>query len=218
VIDLFARLTHEYLVTGATIAFRKEYVSAILPIGDGWVHDGWITYIISALSTSLAIDEDLIEYRQHRGQQIGAPPPRKILGWRPNGCVTRIMEVAHAWLHDPSTRRSGLPPCAVANDVAQALVRYRSALERLHILTEQHDHTQGYSTDTSAAHKDAGSAQARALSHLRHRVDHLAARCKIRSRLGCGSRLVAAVGELWRGGYHRNGMGWLTFVRDVAGL
>jgi hypothetical protein len=37
------------------------------------IHDGWIALIIAAVAEVIAIDEPLIEYRQHGRQQIGAP-------------------------------------------------------------------------------------------------------------------------------------------------
>jgi glycosyltransferase involved in cell wall biosynthesis len=64
-----------WTVTGATMAFRSEFVNLSLPIPDGiaMIHDGWIALIIAAVAEVIAIDEPLIEYRQHGRQQIGAP-------------------------------------------------------------------------------------------------------------------------------------------------
>src|ERR1043166_9043074 len=64
-----------WTVTGATMAFRSEFVNLSLPIPDGiaMIHDGWIALIIAAVAEVIAIDEPLIESRQHGRQQIGAP-------------------------------------------------------------------------------------------------------------------------------------------------
>jgi glycosyltransferase involved in cell wall biosynthesis len=64
-----------WTVTGATMAFRSEFVNLSLPIPDGiaMIHDGWIALTIAAVAEVVAIDEPLIKYRQHHKQQIGAP-------------------------------------------------------------------------------------------------------------------------------------------------
>jgi len=61
------------IVTGATMAFRAEYCENIVPIPKEWVHDYWITLIISMSSELIPLPTALILYRQHGSQQIGAP-------------------------------------------------------------------------------------------------------------------------------------------------
>ncbi len=58
-------------VTGATMAFRSDFKDILLPIPAGWIHDGWIAILLSALAPCELIPEPLIEYRQHAHQQIG---------------------------------------------------------------------------------------------------------------------------------------------------
>lgn len=65
-----ALLNHN-VVTGATAAFRSRLVDVLLPIPSLWVHDGWIALICSFVSKVIALDERLIWYRKHSGQQIG---------------------------------------------------------------------------------------------------------------------------------------------------
>jgi hypothetical protein len=64
-----------WTVTGATMAFRSSFVKLSLPIPEGiaMIHDGWIALTIAAVADVVAIDEPLIQYRQHAQQQIGAP-------------------------------------------------------------------------------------------------------------------------------------------------
>ena len=64
-----------WTVTGATMAFRSRFTNICLPVPDGiaMIHDGWIALTIAALAEVVAIDQPLIEYRQHGKQQIGAP-------------------------------------------------------------------------------------------------------------------------------------------------
>jgi len=68
----FDVLLRRNVVAGTTMAFRAEYRRWVLPIPGGWVHDGWLALIISALAKAKAVSEPLVEYRQHAGQQIGA--------------------------------------------------------------------------------------------------------------------------------------------------
>ncbi|MEN3328316.1 MAG: hypothetical protein V7638_3123 [Acidobacteriota bacterium] len=64
-----------WTATGATMAFRSSFVNISLPIPDGlaMIHDGWIALTISCVAAVVAIDEPLVQYRQHARQQIGAP-------------------------------------------------------------------------------------------------------------------------------------------------
>jgi len=72
--DLYFYLLKRYCVTGATMAFRGNFKSSLLPIPASWVHDAWIALILSAIAQGGFIDEPLIEYRQHSSQQIGERP------------------------------------------------------------------------------------------------------------------------------------------------
>jgi glycosyltransferase involved in cell wall biosynthesis len=63
------------LVTGATMAFRQSFRKLILPIPNDiiWIHDGWIAFLIGSVADVEAIEEPLVYYRQHSGQQGGIP-------------------------------------------------------------------------------------------------------------------------------------------------
>ena len=64
-----------WTVTGATMAFRSNFVKLSLPIPEGiaMIHDGWIALTVAAVADVIMIEEPLIKYRQHGRQQIGAP-------------------------------------------------------------------------------------------------------------------------------------------------
>ena len=64
-----------WTVTGATMAFRSDYVKLALPIPSNiaMIHDGWIALTVASVAEVLFIDEPLIKYRQHERQQVGAP-------------------------------------------------------------------------------------------------------------------------------------------------
>jgi glycosyltransferase involved in cell wall biosynthesis len=64
-----------WTVTGATLAFRSEFVKLVLPIPTGiaMIHDGWIALTVAAVADVVFIEKPLIKYRQHERQQIGAP-------------------------------------------------------------------------------------------------------------------------------------------------
>lgn len=63
----FCRGNH---ITGATMAFRKNFVKQIDPV-DGYLHDELIANTAVAQHTIGYINECLIKYRIHSGQQIG---------------------------------------------------------------------------------------------------------------------------------------------------
>ena len=71
-------------VTGAAMAFRSKLKEFIFPFpeNDKWIHDGWIAVLGSSIGWSgIPIVQPLIDYRQHQGQQMGAPeamPPERL--------------------------------------------------------------------------------------------------------------------------------------------
>ena len=77
--EFFKKLLCENVVTGATAAFRASLRDALLPIPANlplMIHDHWIALAAAANSEILALDENLIQYRQHAGQQIGVEQMR----------------------------------------------------------------------------------------------------------------------------------------------
>ena len=58
-------------VIGATAAVRSELLDLALPVAPDWVHDEWLTAIAAAVGRVDFIDQPLIDYRQHGGNQIG---------------------------------------------------------------------------------------------------------------------------------------------------
>lgn len=71
----FEVLVTGWTVTGATMAFRSQFVNLTLPIPDdiAMIHDGWIALTVASVADVVIIDQPLIKYRQHARQQIGAP-------------------------------------------------------------------------------------------------------------------------------------------------
>ena len=64
-----------WTVTGATMAFRSQFVKLALPVPEdiAMIHDGWIALAVGSVSDVAIIEQPLIKYRQHEQQQIGAP-------------------------------------------------------------------------------------------------------------------------------------------------
>jgi glycosyltransferase involved in cell wall biosynthesis len=72
--DLFPLLLRRDVVIGAAMAFRSRYKPYVIPIPTdipSMIHDGWITTMIAVMSKSVYLDEALVMYRQHEGQQTG---------------------------------------------------------------------------------------------------------------------------------------------------
>ena len=67
----FDILMRSNVVTGATMAFRSQYKSLLLPVPNGWVHDHWLAVLLSAVSRLDFIEARLIQYRCHAAQQLG---------------------------------------------------------------------------------------------------------------------------------------------------
>jgi glycosyltransferase involved in cell wall biosynthesis len=59
------------VVTGATMAFRKEFLDLLTPIPKNHVHDRWISFLLAASGQIQPIPESLMQYRRYGEQQIG---------------------------------------------------------------------------------------------------------------------------------------------------
>ncbi len=62
------------VVTGATMAFRKEYFHLAAPIPVDEVHDRWLSFLLAARGRFEIIPEPLMQYRRHERQQLGPGP------------------------------------------------------------------------------------------------------------------------------------------------
>lgn len=61
------------VVTGATMMIRAGLRDRVLPIPEGWIHDGWVAWMLLLHSELIACREPLIHYRIHSSQQVGMP-------------------------------------------------------------------------------------------------------------------------------------------------
>jgi hypothetical protein len=71
----FAVFIRRNLATGATVMFRRSLLESARHFPDSWVHDEWLAIIAAAQGRVSLIDEQLSDYRQHGGNQIGASNP-----------------------------------------------------------------------------------------------------------------------------------------------
>ena len=70
--DAFDVLLRRNIVTGATMALRREVLALATPFAAHWAHDEWMAMIASMHGRVDTIETPLIDYRQHGGNQIGA--------------------------------------------------------------------------------------------------------------------------------------------------
>ena len=61
-----------FFVTGATLAFKRNFLDQLLPIPPVWPHDAWIAFVLSYMTAIVPLPQPLILYRQHGSNQIGA--------------------------------------------------------------------------------------------------------------------------------------------------
>lgn len=94
------------VVTGATMAFRKESFDLLTPIPENQIHDWWISFLLATCGQFELISEPLMQYRLHKGQQIGP------------GCLTARERIARA--------RSTGPDCYL-----EEIERFHEIYERL---------------------------------------------------------------------------------------
>lgn len=72
--DALDVLIRRPVLTGATMAFRREWVSFMRPIPVKQIHDSWISFLLAAAGQFSLIPEPLMQYRRHHEQQIGPGP------------------------------------------------------------------------------------------------------------------------------------------------
>lgn len=71
---VFSELLHNRnVITGATMAFKKELIPAIIPfqLPFTYWHDSWIGIVAAGLGGLRFLEEPLIAYRLHSAQQVG---------------------------------------------------------------------------------------------------------------------------------------------------
>lgn len=78
----FEVLLRRSLATGATMALRRTLLADALPFPAGWVHDEWLAIVAAALGGFDCVEQKLIDYRQHIGNQIGMPDRDFAAKWR----------------------------------------------------------------------------------------------------------------------------------------
>lgn len=113
-------LLRRNLVTGATTMIRSELLHSALPVPEGWVHDEWLALVAALHHGVRFVDDELIDYRQHGANHIGATRldfseasqrlrqrrrdffARKALR---NTALYELLALAPAWLH-PSEKEA----------------------------------------------------------------------------------------------------------------
>jgi len=69
--DAFTVYLRRNLATGAASAFRRSLLDVALPLPAAWIHDAWLAVLAAGTGRIAIIDDPLIDYRQHGGNQIG---------------------------------------------------------------------------------------------------------------------------------------------------
>lgn len=122
------------VVTGATAAFRSQFVRDFIPMPESLtnlVHDAWIALFISVSAEIAFINEPLIRYRQHASQQIG-------VNWNIERdgvlreCFNAALEFTKSQrgvLEEISTRPDHFPSLMKGGKIANALPASISAVE-----------------------------------------------------------------------------------------
>ena len=70
----FEALLRRNVVTGATVAFRRELLGIALPFSDCWLHDEWLAILAASKGGLRLVDKPLVLYRQHGSNQCGMRP------------------------------------------------------------------------------------------------------------------------------------------------
>lgn len=114
-------LLRRNLATGATMMVRTRLLDLALPVPPGWVHDEWLA-LVAALSGGLRFEpQELIDYRQHGGNNIGAR------ALRPSEATGRLRESRGEFFARKELRNEALlalvatPPTWLGEEAVEAL-------------------------------------------------------------------------------------------------
>lgn len=75
--SLFSQLLSNNIVTGMTICMRSSLKTILLPFSKHGYHDAWISILASLFVNVVALNENLVLYRQHDANQEGANRAQK---------------------------------------------------------------------------------------------------------------------------------------------
>lgn len=145
----FAELSHRWLATGCTMAFRSDLRGVLLPfptdltdLYQPMIHDRWLSLVLSPLGPVAVLDEPLVGYRIHATQQIGManvtaaqPAPWRLLNkmtiHRSRIRSVRTYQLAHLEEVRDRLLASGLAPGPAVDEVEGAIAHLRMRLENL---------------------------------------------------------------------------------------
>lgn len=127
---IFEVLLKHNVITGCTMAFRKEFKNFIFPISEKFVHDSWIGLLISAVGKLVMIPECLIRYRQHDHNQLGAKKINvldRIMLARTMGRACHIAELSrYQSIYEHLLGKNDFPPCS-----PEKLVMFQERIKHL---------------------------------------------------------------------------------------
>ena len=69
--DMFEVLVRRNIVTGATMAVRRNVFAGDFTVPEGWIHDEWLAMLAASKGRTDCLEVVSIDYRQHDNNQIG---------------------------------------------------------------------------------------------------------------------------------------------------
>jgi glycosyltransferase involved in cell wall biosynthesis len=138
--NAFTPLLRSEIVQGCALAFRASHRSFLLPLATLWGHDSWIGVLLAAKGELLFVDEQLMLYREHGANLIGAmrpePPWLRRLAQKfgaPREHYWKALQIVHYFLKqmDELEQRLGREPAtSLSPSLLAAIARRRRKLNR----------------------------------------------------------------------------------------
>ena len=72
--NAFSCLLKRNVVTGATVAFRRQLMDRSSPFVDGWLHDEWLAIMATTYAPLIIVEQALVLYPQYNHNQCGMRP------------------------------------------------------------------------------------------------------------------------------------------------
>lgn len=70
------------VVTGMAMMFRRSLLTLATPLPAQFIHDEWLSLLAACTGKVTAVNQQMVQYRQHASQSIGAANRNVIAQWR----------------------------------------------------------------------------------------------------------------------------------------
>lgn len=113
--DMLLEMLRTFCITGATMAFRKEFMERYFYESKYWLHDGWLAMVAALKGQLIYLDVKLTFYRVHEGNAVGVGNvsllkkynKTKLWKWKKRKLYKQVIAIPY-YYEDLAVERSGM--------------------------------------------------------------------------------------------------------------